>query len=101
MPGGRVKRKCNDPEFPLGQLRAPPHVGHASGPGVREPPPPALPQIIYVCSLERVEHEASCYGDVRQMRREETQAYEGGGSAIKHDGGLPVLWDTSGVCDKI
>ena len=34
MTGGRVSVKGNDTECDLGQLHAPPHVGHASGPEV-------------------------------------------------------------------
>ena len=98
MPGGRVSGKCNDTEFPLGQLRAPPHAGHASGPVVGELPPPALHQIRYVCLLERVEQEPSGHGNVCQMTGVENQAYEREGGTGKHDGGLPVLWNTVYSC---
>ena len=55
-----------------------------------------MPQIVYDFPLEIVEDEASGYGDVRQMSREKNQEYEGLGSAGKHNGGLPGLWDTYG-----
>ena len=90
----------NDTECDLGKLCAPSHEGHACRTGVGGPPPPALPQIRYVWSLEIVEREESGHGDVCQMSRAETQAYDKEGGAGKHNGDLPVLWYTSGFGEK-
>ena len=60
-------------ERPLGPLRIPPHAGHSGGPGGVEPPPPALPQMIYICSLEVTEHEGLGHVDVHRGGGAETQ----------------------------
>ena len=61
---GRVTGEVQNLERPLGPLRAPPHVGHASGPGGGEPTPTALPKIRYVSPLKGVKWDVLGHSDV-------------------------------------
>ena len=101
LPVGGVTGEGHNPERLPGPICAPPRAGHASGPGGGEPPPPALPQIQYTCSLEVSEQEEPGRGNVQQGGREETQAAEVVDVAGKHISGLPGLQETSGDGDSI
>ena len=79
MPSGRMTVAGHGPELPPGSLHSLPRAGNASGTGGGEPPPPALPQMRYVCFLEGVEQDASGHGNfdkgsehkLKRMREEE------------------------------
>ena len=88
LPGGGIYGEGDNPERSTCPLRALPHVGHASGPGLGEPTPTKMSQVRHVCYMTGFERYTPGHSDVLQGSREAYEETLAGRGAADHGDGF-------------